>query len=191
MTAPTDAAASPTPDRRRRVTIWNVLIGVAVLLIVAMWVYGFVFASREAAYRVDDAAWRERAGEICERVQAERLALVDMDEGYIENPTPEQFAQRADLVERATDLLEGQLDELVAVQPPSERDRSLVADFERYWRMVIDDRRRYIETLRQGVDEPYTETAVDNAPVSNTINDFATVNEIRACASPGDVGGTR
>jgi hypothetical protein len=191
MTPTVDTPTTDDAAPRRRITFWGVVLSLVLLLIVAMWVYGFVFASREAAYRIDDADWRARAGEICERYQAQRLELVDMSEGFIENPTPDQFRERADRVGKATDILEAQLEELIAVQPPSDRDRSLLADFEGYWRMVLADRRRYVESLEALVDQPYTETAVEGSPVSNTINDFVTVNEIRACASPGDVGGTR
>ena len=109
-TAPGDDAPP-----RRRITFTKVLLVVICLGLLAMWVYAFGFASKKAAYRVDDVAWRQQAQAICQRYEAERLALVDTDAGYIAEPTNEQMLERADVVDRATDLVEAELAELVAI----------------------------------------------------------------------------
>jgi hypothetical protein len=176
------------PSRRKGLFTKIVLVTVCTL-IAAMWVYAFGFASKKAAYRVDDDAWRARAEEVCAKWERERLELVDMEAGYIENPTPEQMLQRADLVEKATDILQAELDEVMAVQPPSERDRRLVATYRSHWELLIADRRDYIEQLRRFDLQPYQESTIANGPVSNIIIDFTTVNEIRSCAPPGELGG--
>lgn len=188
MTA-TVSPPAPTEPERRRINGWRVLITILIALMTAMWVYYFFFASAKATYKVDDAAWRERAQSICERYEAERLKLVDTSEGYIAEPTNDQMIERADIVDQATDLLEAELAEVLAVQPPSERDQSLLRDYEKYWRILISDRRAYTAKLRTFELEPYYETLVDGGPVSNTIVDFTTVNEITACRPPGELGG--
>lgn len=176
-------------DAPRRIRPVAVLLTAVILLLAAMWVYALFFASKEAAYRVDDDAWRENAQQICSRYQAQRLELVDTSEGYIAEPTKEQMIERADLVDQATDLLEAQLVELVADVPAGEEDTRLIADFERYWRTVLSDRRAYTERLRAFDLQPYLETKVDGGPVTNLLVDFSVVNEIKSCSPPNELGG--
>jgi hypothetical protein len=180
--------AAPQPQRWTSKVAKIVLI-VVCLLILAMRVYACGFASKKAAYRVDDAAWRARAQSICQTYEAKRLELVDTAQGYIADPTHEQMLQRADVVDRATDIIEDELAEVIASQPPSERDRSLVSEYAGYYRIVIADRRRYTERLRAFDLEPYGETLVDGGPVSNLVTDFTVVNEMPACSPPGELGG--
>ena len=187
---PAEPADRQPPGRWGRIA--KVVLTVVCALLVVMWVYALWFASKKAAYRVDDEAWRERAEQVCARWQAERLKLVDTAEGYIENPTPEQMLQRAGLVEQATDIIENQLDEVTAVQPASVRDQDLVATYRGFVEILIQDRRDYIETLRRFELEPYqesTEKPDGGGPVSNVIVDFTTVNEMNSCAPPNELGG--
>ena len=153
-----------------------------------MWIYAFFFAEKKAAYRVDDDAWRERAEAICVAARTERLDLVDTDGGFITDPTPEQAIERAVIVDRATDILEQQLADIVAVQPVSDRDRSLVSEYEAFWKILIADRRDYTEQLRAYDLSPYSETAVEGGPVSNVLIDFAVVNLMSSCAPPDELG---
>lgn len=174
---------------RRRWSFTKIVLIIVCLLLAAMWVYAFGFASKKAAYRVDDAAWRQHAQSVCEVAEAKRLELVDTEQGYIAEPTHEQMLQRADVVDRATDILETELADVIAMKPASERDRSLVDEYAGYYRMVIKDRRAYTARLREFDLQPYTETAVDGGPVSNLLIDFAIVNEMPACVPPGELGG--
>lgn len=188
MTA-TVSPPAPTEPERRRINGWRVLITILVVLMTAMWVYYFFFASAKATYKIDDDAWRARAQTICEKYEAERLKLVDTSEGYISNPTHDQMIERADVVDRATDLLEAELTEVLAQPPASQRDRTLLSDYEKYWRILLSDRRAYTDRLRKFQLEPYYETLLGGGPVSNTIVDFTTVNQIKACQPPGELGG--
>lgn len=177
------------PPRRR---VWvRVVLAIVCLLIVAMWIYALFFATKAAAYRVDDVAWRERAQAICIDANAERLRLVDTSEGYIAEPTEAQMIERADIVDQATDILERELEDVIAVQPPSDRDRTLVDTYEGFARQLIADRRAYTAKLRSLLLQPYRETAVEGGPVTNVLTDFAIVNEMRACAPPDELGGDR
>lgn len=181
-------ASSPAESAPRRSPL-RYLVAVIVLLLVAMWVYAFGFATKKAAYRVDDDEWRTRAEQICRAAETERRGLVDTEGGYIAEPTHDQMLERADLVDRATDIIEAALDEVVSLPVGSDRDKSLVADYERYYRTVIADRRVYTARLRALDLQPYGETKVDGGPVSNVIIDFTTVNEMKSCAPPSDLTG--
>ncbi|MCU1361956.1 MAG: hypothetical protein JWN99_3245, partial [Ilumatobacteraceae bacterium] len=160
----------------------KIVLIVVCLLILAMWVYAFGFASKKAAYRVDDAAWRQRAQTICKEYEAKRLELVDTAQGYIAQPTHAQMLQRADVVDKATDILEDELAQVIAVQPADPRDRSLIAQYAGYYRTVFGDRRAYTERLRAFDLQPYGETLIDGGPVSNLLTDFTIVNEMPACS---------
>ena len=168
-----------------------VKIGLAVvcLAIAAMWVYALFFASKKAAYRVDDVAWRQHAQATCAVYEQRRLTLVDTSEGYIANPTNEQMLQRADVVDAATDLLEQELDDITTFPVATERDQRLVDKYRGYFEILLQDRRVYTRALRAFELQPYGETKVDGGPVTNIIIDFATVNEMKSCSPPGELGG--
>jgi len=168
------------------------LLAVLCVLCAAMWAYYLFLAPEQGIYQLQDTTWRERAQPICVAAQADRLALADLAEGYIESPTPEQMTERADIVERATDILEEMLDEIVALPVDNDRDRQLIAIFEENYRIVLDDRRRYLGELRNGNLVPYTETVVAGGPVSNVVLDFTAGvkgNEVPECSPPGELGG--
>ena len=88
-----------------------------------MWVYAFGFASKEGVYFVTDKGWRTSADQICATAEQQRLALQDTKQGYISNPTHAQMIQRADIVDRATDIIEGMLNDVAAL-PLARRQRS-------------------------------------------------------------------
>ena len=165
------------------------MLAVICLLLAAMWVYGFWFAPKKATYRVDDDAWRADAEQICSRYEDQRLQLIDTADGYIEHPTQAQMLERADIVDHATDLLEAELGELVALPVATERDRALIDEYAGFYGTLIADRRAYTAQLRSFVVEPYVETKVAGGPVTNVILDFTTVNEIPSCVPPGELGG--
>ncbi|MCB1001282.1 MAG: hypothetical protein KDB40_18465 [Acidimicrobiales bacterium] len=185
MSAPT---TSRGPLTRAQVAV-RVGLTVVVLAIVAMWVYAFGFAEKQGVYVLDDEAWTERAEEICDRYEQQRIALADTDEGYIENPTEEQMLQRADIVDRATDLLEAELAEVFAVLPASARDQEIALEYRGYYETLIGDRRAYTARLRAFELAPYYETVVDGGPVTNMLLDFTTANRMKRCAPPGELGG--
>lgn len=192
MTATAPSPASPqVPGERPPRTAWQkvafVLISIAVVGIAAMWVYAFVFASRDGIYRVDDDGWRENAQQICEAAQDERIALADTSEGVITDPTPEQMRQRADIVDQATDILERMLDEVVAYPLTDPRDLALRDTWEGHYRTLLEDRRAYTAQLREGVNEPFVETVVGGGPVTNVVTDFTSGNDIKACGPPADM----
>ena len=183
--------ATPPPRPRRWV---RVILATICALIAAMWVYAFVFAPKTGVYFVTDKAWRTSADRICAGVEQQRLALQDTTGGYIANPTHEQMIQRADIVDRATNLLGSMVNDLdslplagSAEQPSKDRER--VAIFVKFYREIIADRRAYTARLRAFDLQPYRETLVNGGPVSNTVIDFTTGNAITHCMPPGELGG--
>ncbi len=173
------------PGRR----VVRVLLLVVCLAIGAMWVYALFFASKDAAYKVDDPAWREHAETVCTRYEEQRLALTDTSGGYIEAPTQEQMLERADVVDRATDLLAAMVEEITTFPVTSDSDRELLATYRGFYDTMIADRRAYTARLRAFELGPYRETKVGGGPVTNLLVDFATVNELPHCRPPQELGG--
>ena len=182
-----DTATAPTRPASRR---WvKVMLGIICALIAAMWVYAFVFAPEKGVYFVTDGNWRVSADQICARSERQRRALVDTSEGYIANPTRQQMTRRADVVDRATDILTAMTNELEALPLVGTEDRTRVEIFLQYYRQIIEDRRAYTARLRRFELEPYRETLVNKSPVSNTVITFTTGNDIPHCMPPGELGG--
>lgn len=173
-----------TPRRWVKMVLAAICAGLA-----AMWVYAFVFAPKEGVYFVTDKAWRMSAEEICTAATRQREALADTTQGYITDPTHEQMLQRADIVDQATDILEGMINDIEALPLSGDKDRQRVAVFVKYYRVIIGDRRAYTTRLRNFQLEPYRETLVDRSPVTNTVTDFTTGNAIPHCMPPGELGG--
>jgi hypothetical protein len=189
MTFTAPVPAPERPPRTRGSAIAAVVIGCSILLILAMWVYAFVFAPSEGFYRVQDDAWRANAQQVCAAAQQERIDLADVDDGVITDPTEAQMRQRADLVDQATLIVESMLNDVVAYPVTSDRDQELLDVWEGHYRTLIEDRRVYTAQLRSGVNEAFVETVVGGGPVTNVITDFTSGNNIKACAPPADVGG--
>lgn len=169
----------------------SVLIIVCAIL-ASMWVYYFLFASDKGVYQLQDTSWREKASPICLAAEAKREELVDTTGGYITNPTPEQMRQRADIVDQATDIIEQMLNDIVAIPVNNDDDRLRLDTFEKNYRIVIADRRRYSATLRELKLQPYNETIVGGGPVSNVVLDFTAGvkgNDVPECSPPGELGG--
>jgi hypothetical protein len=178
-----------TPEARPATRAWvRVVIGVLLAALVVMWVYAFVFASKEGAYYVTDSAWRDAAQARCQQSVDERLALATDEGGRITDPTPEQLRARADVVDAATSTLDDMLDDIEARSVDGERNRIRVNQWLGFYRTLLSDRRAYTARLRELRNDPFTETEVGGGPVGSVLIDFATGNDIKACLPPSDLG---
>ena len=115
----------------------------------------------------------------------QREALADLRP--VDEDDPAMVAERGDLVDRATDVVEQMLDDVVAVAPQDDKGADLVPLWEADYRTHIEDRRRFAERLRTGDNVAFTETAVDGIPLSDKLEVFASDNEMPACAPPHDL----
>ena len=178
---------------RPRTSAWVKAVLVLCCAVVAsMWIYYFFFATDEGVYQLQDKSWRVAAEQVCSAASAEREALTDTSDGYIANPTDEQMVQRADIVDKATDILERMLDDLVAIPVDNEDDATRVEFFAENYRIVLADRRRYTASLRRFELVPYSEPVVGGGPVTNVVLDFTAGvkgNDVPECSPPGELGG--
>jgi hypothetical protein len=162
------------------------LVGVAAIVAFAgFWVWALFFASKEAVNRIGDRAWAERAQEICRDAGEERQALADYRR--VDEADPAMLAERGDLIDRVTDVIERMLDDVVAVDPTDDKGRAIVPQWEADYRTYLEDRRQFADGLRSGRNEPFRETAVDGIPISEKLEVFAGDNDMAACAPPHDL----
>jgi hypothetical protein len=183
MERPVDGG-QPDPDKAPRKWVRWVLVLVC-LPIVAMWVYAYGFATKRATVHIDDRAWTERAESICAVANNQRDELFDPRK--IDDVQGDAMIERAAIVDQATEILERMLNAIVAVQPASAGDRALVAQWEGYYRTLIEDRRAYTTDIRAGAANQFNETVVDDQPLSGYLDDFAKPNFMPSCISPKDL----
>ena len=164
---------------------WRIVLTVVVAGFAAFWIWALFFASKEAVNRFDDREWAVRAQGICEEADERREVLADLRP--VDEDDPAMVAERGDIVDRATDVVEQMLDDVVAVAPQDAKGADLVPLWETDYRTHIEDRRRFAERLRTGDNVPFTETAVDGIPLSDKLEVFASDNEMPACAPPHDL----
>ena len=188
---PTDAdEAVQDAPRRHRWVRWVLVVSCAV--IAGMWAYVFLFNKTtiyDDVYLMTTPGWHDAAKEICNDANARRVALSDMGGGMISDPTPAQMIERADIVDQATDIVQQMAADVVAIPVTNAADTSRMEKFERFYGMVIADRRAYTARLRNLELEPYRESEAAGGPVSNVLTDFTSANGIPRCAPPGELGG--
>lgn len=155
------------------------------LLLAAMWVYAFVFASRESVNLIGDTTWQKYAEARCLEARLARAELADFRK--IEDAGPDALARRADIVDKATQTLEEAIDDIASQPVADEKGRAIVPLWIADYRTYIQDRRDYAEMLRRGENEPFAETRVDGIPLSEKVSTFATANRMPACQAPVDL----
>jgi hypothetical protein len=164
---------------------WQIPLAAVVIVFAAFWVWALFFASKEAVNKIGDRQWAERAEGICTSAEAEREELID--ERVLDADDPAMLAERAAIVDRATDIVEGMLDDVVAVAPSDPKGADIVPQWEADYRSYIDNRRAFADRLRDGENAPFTEAAVDGIPISEKLEQFAGDNEMPSCAPPHDL----
>jgi hypothetical protein len=162
-----------------------VALGIVVLLAV-FWIWALFFASKESINGIGDGAWTDRAQAICEAADAEREGLADFRR--VVDDDPAMLAERGDIVDRATDILEQMLDDVVAVPPAGAKGAELVPLWEADYRTYLENRRTFSDDLRAGRDDAFAEAVVDGIPISEKVARFAGDNFMPACAPPTDLG---
>lgn len=150
-----------------------------------MWLYAFVFASREAVNKIGDEEWTRRADARCLVAKQERMALADYR--LITDPNTGGLARRADLVDAATDTLERMVADLRAVPPVDAKGRALIPMWLDDYDTYVADRRAYADQLRVGDNSPFSESTFDGLPLGERITTFANDNRMRNCAPPIDL----
>lgn len=150
-----------------------------------MWVYAFVFSSREAVNKIDDASWQERAERICTDANDRRMALADYR--IISPDDADGLSERAEIVDTATLIIEEMIDEIERVKPTDAKGLALVPLWIADYRTYVQDRRDYTNQLRAGQNVAFSETMAEGIPLSEKISTFAADNTMPSCKAPIDL----
>lgn len=179
----TDVTVPPTTGWGRRLRRAAAITGA--IAFVAFWTWALFFASKEAINRVGDRQWATDAEAICAAADAERLELADYRQ--LNSGGPELIRERADIVDRATDILDRMIDDVAALTPSDEKGQAIVPMWIEEYRTYIADRRNYAEQLRiTGENLSFYETMAE-VPISERLETFAGDNEMTSCAPPRDL----
>jgi hypothetical protein len=150
-----------------------------------MWVYGLFFASKESINKIGDEAWKVESEKICAVSEKERLALIDLRK--VKDSGDNALSERSQIIDKATDSLERAVNALTALTVADAKGRALVPLWLADYRTHISDRRAYSDDLRNGINEPFSETVTEGLPISEKIATFAADNAIPSCAPPIDL----
>ncbi len=181
---PSRATADDTTELRRLLT--RIGLGLLFILFAAFWTWALFFASKEAVNKIDDRAWAARAQQICLQATEDRIDLADLRP--IGDGGAELIRERADIVDRATDILEQMIDDVVAATPADEKGRAIVPQWEADYRTYLQNRRDFANRLRDtGENQAFYESKTDAIPISERIATFAGDNEMAACSPPFDL----
>ncbi|MEL6892793.1 MAG: hypothetical protein AAFP84_14445 [Actinomycetota bacterium] len=162
----------------RLLTPGRVLFLIGFALFAAFWTWALFFASKEAVNKIEDRAWAERAEAICAPVKQQIRAL-DLERTA-------ELDGRAALVDRGTALLDGMLDDVMAVPPSDPKGAEIVPLWIADYEALLARRLDYANELRAGIDEPFTEPTAEGSsiPVTEKLETFAGDNEMPSCAPP-------
>lgn len=173
-------------SRSARTIAIRVLLGSISLGIAAFWIWALFFPqTKQSVAKVDDEAWTVRAEQICRAANVERDQLSDLRR--IDEVGEGALAERAELIDRATDIIEQMVTDVTAEQPTSSTDVALIDSWTSYYRQWIEDRRVYTDVLRNGDNPPFAESMVYGSPISEYINDFTVANRMKPCSAPTDL----
>ena len=186
----TELSVAETPTPERPASRWRLVARIALVVglvcFAAFWTWALFFASKEPINRIGDRAWAARAEAICVGAERQRLALADFR--TMENADAALVNERADIVDRATDIIEQMLDDVTAEAPNDPKGQDLVPQWEADYRAYIADRRAFTASLREsGENLPFYETEASGIPISEKLEVFAADNEMATCSPPRDL----
>lgn len=171
-----------SPRSRRPIQIF---LGAICLSLAAFWVYALFFASKQGVNVLEDKAWTVRAEEICKNANLERDKLIDLRR--IDSVNGNALSERADIIDKATAIIQKMLDDVTAQVPAGVDDAKLSNRWQKIYQSWINARIDYTAVLRTGENAPFAESMLEGSPESDYINDFTTNNRMTSCAAPMDL----
>ena len=109
------------PFYRRPLQVFLALIGLGIGI---FWIYAFFFASKVGINVLEDKACTVRAEEICRNANLERDKLVDLRR--IDSVEGDALAERADIIDKATIIIQKMLDDVTVQIPTGIDDANLM-----------------------------------------------------------------
>ncbi len=176
-------ALDPVPRPPRRWYRRPGGIGAAVVVAgsFALWAYAFSGAAKkDPPDTLHDAAFGQTAEAMCAPVKADIDALPPA-------PAAHDPQERAATLYQANELLAAQLAELRTPPRGDAFDTGIIDQWLADWDQYLIDRTQYADILATGTDAKFVITARDGEDYTKSMDNFAKVNDMPSCATPGDV----
>ncbi len=97
------------------------------------------------------------------------------------------LAERAAIIDRATDTIEDFVKEFRVDLPNDPKGKAIVSLWLDDYQIYIADRRSFTDDLRNGINKRFAETPLQGLPISEKIATFAADNEMSYCKPPIDL----
>jgi hypothetical protein len=175
---------TPTVDQpAERSTLGRRLATIAVVLMVAMWIYVLYLAfgpgRQPSPDRLGDPAFAEQAEATCHATNERVQALPRAEESHT-------ATDRADVIDQANELYGGMLDDLATLVPGGD-DGAITTAWLRDWRTYLGDRVDFARRLRTDADARLLVTPKQGDQITEFIDQFAKDNDMAACGTPADL----
>jgi hypothetical protein len=179
-TTPVDTEPSGEQPKERFFTLGRTVGTVIVALLAVMWLYLFIFGNDyHGAGWLTDRTFPPKAEKICNRT-----------EDYISRlPAASQSTSataRADTIDLANDRLRQMQGDLRA-EVPAISQAKYINEWLDDWTTFIHDRQSYADHLRQNPKAEFLVTPKDGTQLSESLDNFADVNNMMGCETPHDV----
>ena len=162
--------------------IWFIVGGGLAALLAAMWVYVLFIGNPENIDKLHDPTYGKQAEPIC----AATVAKLSQD-GLV-NKKADTPQQRADLVDRSDADLQAMVTQLKTIPTTNDFDAHAVQGWLGAWDQWLVDRAAWSTHLHAGEDAPFIEKQLpDGRPSSTPLNDFALINGMKSCGTPGGI----
>ena len=176
------SAPSEPNDEPRPTKSWALGLGIAAFLLVGLF-WAAVFTGKFNTPNPDklqDAAWVAAAETTCKPAATAIAALPNAS-------SVDTAAQRADLLDQGTDLLDPMVAELGSTVPTYDKDREVVTGWLKDWKIYLQDRRTFATALRKDSMAKPLLTETHGGWNTEAIDAMANANNIPSCKVPGDM----
>ena len=182
MNSPLESPATPSFWRLPT----RILLTTLCLSIAVFWIWALFFPpTKQSVAKLDDEPWAVRAEAICQEANLQRDELADLRR--IDSVGEGALAARADIIDKATVIIQTMLNDVVASRPTGPEDVRLMDTWSSIFQGWINERLEYTVILRTGFNAPFAESMLDGGPVSKYITDFAVANRMDSCSAPLDL----
>ena len=172
----------PVSNDSRRFTLGRGISLLLLLIIAIFWIWALSpLAPSGHPDKLDDSDFAIQAKALCTDAEKQLQEIPFA----LSAASPEE---RADQIDRGTAIYRDLLANLSDIAPDiSTRDGELVRLWLTDYSIYLDDRDRYAEKFRDGIDEAFTVTKKGSRWVTDPVDEFAKANKIRECLVPLDV----
>jgi hypothetical protein len=171
---------APEGDQRRKWSWPRIVAAVVVAGLIIFWVYIFAVADNyHSAGYLTDRTFPKAAEPVCAASMRELNALPPAHSAKNANV-------RADTIDRADGVLRDMQRRLRAVVPHT-KDAKYIDQWIGDWSIFISDRDQYAANLRKNPASEYLVTQKYGSQISDSLDNYADVNLMQSCETPGDV----